>query len=182
LVETTIRTPNNVYILNKIGKEVCCVGQTNERWLWHKIMGHLSFDNLVKVSNHQVVRGMPKIIKPSNLICKHCQHGKQTRMRFRTNEYSTSRSLELIHTDLCGPTKSQSLQGNHYFMSLIDDYTRMTWVAFLRDISESFKKFKAFKELVENEIYLKIKCTRSDNGGGFTSDDFNEFCEDHGIR
>jgi RNase P subunit RPR2 len=100
LVATTIKTPNNVYILNKIGKEVCCVGQTDESWLWNKRMGHLSFENLVKVSNHQEVRGMPKIIKPSNPICKHCQHGKQTRVRFRTKEYSTSRPLELIHTDL----------------------------------------------------------------------------------
>jgi RNase P subunit RPR2 len=101
----SIRTPNNVYILNKIGREVCYVGQLDESWLCHKRMGHLNFDNLVKLSNNQAVRGIPKIIRPSNPICKHCQHGKHARVRFKTKEYSTSRPLEPIHIDLCGPTK-----------------------------------------------------------------------------
>lgn len=103
---------------------------------------------------------MPKIIRPSNPICKYCQPGKQTRVRSKTKEYSTSRPLELIHTDICGPTKSQSLQGNRYFILFIDDYTRMTWVSFLKHKSEVFGKFKAFKALVENEIDLNIKCLR----------------------
>jgi hypothetical protein len=49
LVATTIRTPNNIYILNEIGKERCCLGKENESWLWHKRMGHMNFDNLVKI-------------------------------------------------------------------------------------------------------------------------------------
>ena len=60
-------------------------------------------------------------------------------------------------------------------MLLIDDYTMMTWVTFLKEKSEAFMKFKDFKELVENEANLKIKCLRSDNGGEFTSNKFNEF-------
>jgi hypothetical protein len=60
-------------------------------------------------------------------------------------------------------------------MLLIDDYTRMTWVSFLKNKSEAFEKFKAFKALVENETDLKIKCLRSDNGGEFTSNEFEEF-------
>jgi hypothetical protein len=91
---------------------------------------------------------------------------------FKTKEYATSKPLELVHTDLCGPTRTKSLQGESYFMFLIDDYTRMTWVTFLKNKSEAFEKFKAFKALVENETDLKIKCLRSDNGGEFTSNEF----------
>jgi hypothetical protein len=138
-------------------------------------MGHMNFDNLVKINTKQVVRDMPKITKPSNIICKQCQHGKQSRVSFKTKEYTTSKPLELVHTDLCGPTRTQSLQGENYFMLLIDDYTRMTWVSFLRNKSEAFEKFKSFKALVENETDLKIKCLRSDNGGEFTSNEFEEF-------
>jgi hypothetical protein len=73
------------------------------------------------------------------------------------------------------------MQGNHYFILIIDYYTRMTWVSFLKNKSEAFRKFKTLKSLVENETNLKIKCLRSDNGREFTLDEFNEFYEYHGI-
>lgn len=59
-------------------------------------------------------------------------------------------------------------------MLLIDDYSRMTWVTFLKEKFEAFEKFKAFKALVENETSLKIKCLRSDKGE-FASNEFEEF-------
>ena len=58
----------------------------------------------------------------------------------------------------------------------------MTQLYFLKEKSEAFEKFKAFKTYVEDEIDLKIKCLRSDNGGEFTSKELNNFCEDHGIK
>ena len=95
---------------------------------------------------------MLEIKKHKNNVCEHCQHGKQTRVEFKTKEHSTSRPLELVHTDLCGPTRSKGLNGEEYFMLLIDDFTRMTWVCLLKRKSEAFGYFKIIKELVENEI------------------------------
>jgi transposase InsO family protein len=93
-----------------------------------------------------------------------------------------SKPLELVHTDICGLAGTKDMHGESYFMLLIDDYTRMTWVAFLENKSEAFENFKAFKSLVENETDLKIKCLRSDNGGELTSSEFEEFWETHGIK
>lgn len=132
IVVTTTRTPRNVYILNVIGREECRMGKTYESFLWHKRMGHLRFDILVKVSKNQVFKGMQRIINPSNIVWKDCQHGKQTKVNFRIKEYSTSRLLQIIHIDLFGLTKSKKLHGDHYFMLLINDYTRMTWVSFIK--------------------------------------------------
>ena len=67
-------------------------------------------------------------------------------------------------------------------MLLIDDYTRMTTVTFLKEKSKDFEKFKIFKAVVENETNQKIKCLRSHNGGKLTSNEFNEFFEVHGIK
>jgi len=67
-------------------------------------------------------------------------------------------------------------------MFLIDDYSRMTWVTFLKEKSEALSRFKIFKSMVENEINSRIKCLRYDKGGDFTSSEFEEYCEEHGIK
>ena len=58
----------------------------------------------------------------------------------------------------------------------------MVWIGLMKHKDEAFKKFKSFKALVENESNHKIKCLRSDRGGEFTSNEFFDFCEEHGIR
>ena len=122
---------------------------------------------------------MPKISKPSNTLCEACRHGKQTKFQFKTKEHFASHPLELIHTDLCGPVRKKGLDGELYFMLMIDDYTRMTVVSFLKKKYEAFECFKIYKELVENESDLKIKCLRSDNGGEFTSKLFQQYCNEN---
>jgi transposase InsO family protein len=182
LIATTARTSSNIYVLSEIGNEKCFLGKEDESWLWHKRMGHIHFDNLVKVNKREAVREMPQITKPTNTLCKHCQQGKQTKTRFKSKEYSTTRPLEIVHTDLVGPTTTKGLKGEKYFMLLVDDYTRMTAVCFLRNKSEAFENFKVYKEMVENEMDSKIKCLRSDNGGEFTSKEFMDYCNRHGIK
>jgi hypothetical protein len=97
-------------------------------------------------------------------------------------EYATYNPLQHMNIDPCGSTRTKLLQGENYFMLLIDDYTRMTWVSFLKNKFEALEKFKAFKVLIMNETDLKIKCLRLYNRGEFTSNDFEEFCETHGIK
>ena len=67
-------------------------------------------------------------------------------------------------------------------MLSIDDYSRLTWVASLRDKLEAFKKFKIFKNKVENEFGVKVKSLKLDREGELTSREFNIYCEEHGIR
>jgi hypothetical protein len=83
LVATAARTSSNIYVLSEIGNEKCCLGKEDESLLWHRRMGHMHFDNLVKVSKREAVKEMPQIMKPTNTLCKHCQQGKQTKTRFK---------------------------------------------------------------------------------------------------
>jgi hypothetical protein len=142
LVGIAARTSNNIYVLSEIGNEKCCLGKEDESWLWNRRMGHMHFDNLVKVSKREAVREMPQIMKPTNTLCKHCQQGKKTKTRFKSKEYSTTRPLEIVHTDLVGPTTTKGLKSEKYFMLLVDDYTRMTAVCFLKNKLEAFENFK----------------------------------------
>jgi hypothetical protein len=182
LVTTTARTSSNRYLLSEIGNEKSCLGKEVESWLWHRRMGHIHFDNLVKVSKREAVGEIPQIMKPTNTLCKHCQQGKKTKTRFKSKEYSMTRPLEIVQTELFGPTREKGLKGEKYFMLLVDDYTRMTIVFFLKNKSEDFQNFKIYKEMVENEMDSKIKCLRSNNGGEFTSKEFMDYCINHGIK
>ena len=67
-------------------------------------------------------------------------------------------------------------------MLLVDDYTRMNAVLFLNNKSEALENFKSYKEMVENEMDSKIKCLRSDNGGEFTSKEYLDYYNNHGIK
>jgi hypothetical protein len=91
LVDTTARTSSNIYALSEIGNEKCCLGKEDESWLWHKRMGHIHFDKLVKIMKREVVREMLQITKPTNNLCKHCQQGKKTKTRFKSKEYSMTK-------------------------------------------------------------------------------------------
>jgi hypothetical protein len=107
-------------------EEKCFLSQEDEIWLWNRRLGHLSFEKLIKSNKKEAIQYLPKVIKPSYSICKHFQIGKKTRVSFKTKEHSTTKPLELIHTDLCGTTITKIIYGEHYFMLIIDDYTRMT--------------------------------------------------------
>ena len=72
--------------------------------------------------------------------------------------------------------------GNRYFLTFIDDCTRMCWVYFLRNKSEVFGIFKKFKSTVELQSGYKLKKLRSDRGGEYISVEFREFCEEIGME
>jgi hypothetical protein len=59
LVAIAARTSSNIYVLSEIGNEKCCLGKEDESWLWHRRMGHMNFDNLVKVIKREAVREIP---------------------------------------------------------------------------------------------------------------------------
>jgi transposase InsO family protein len=84
--------------------------------------------------------------------------------------------------DLCGPSRQEGTGKENYFMLIIDDYSRLTWVSFLKEKVEAFAKFKIFKALIENQTDIGLKVVRLDKGGEFMLSDFKEFCDKHGIK
>ena len=114
--------------------------------------------------------------------CEGCLMGKQNRLPFPKKSVSkSSKPLDLIHSDVCGPLSVSSMGGSRYFMTLIDDYSKYHTVYALKRKDEAFAKFKEFAEVVENRFGTKIKSLRSDNGGEYISDEFIRFLKDRGI-
>lgn len=150
--------------------------------LWHRRFGHVSNSRLQLMHSKEMVNGLPKF--PVNKeVCGACKIGKQTRDAFpKESQTKTKEKLEIVHTDVCGPMQTDSLDGSRYFLLFVDDFTRMSWVYFLKQKSEVFLMFKKFKALVENQSGCKIKRLRSDGGGEYTSREFNKFCQECGIE
>lgn len=129
-----------------------------------------------------MVLGLPKI-QNSDTECQGCALGKNHRESFpKESKWRAKEPLELIHSDVCGPMQTPSLSGNIYFITFIDDYSRMCWVYFLRNKLEAFRVFKKFKAMGELQCGYHVKKLRTDRGGEFISNDFAKFCEDLGIE
>ncbi|KAL1223475.1 Retrovirus-related Pol polyprotein from transposon TNT 1-94 [Cardamine amara subsp. amara] len=106
-------------------------------------------------------------------FCEHCVFGKLHRSKFSKAVHITKGILDYIHSNCWGPARVDSLGGHRYFVSVIDDYSRKTWVIMLKHKSEAFKNFREWKTLVENQTGKKIKRLRTDNYLEFCSSEFN---------
>ena len=119
-----VRTLDNCYGLVLDADIVCnSICLPNED-LWHQRMGHASYKHLSIVSKHELVLGIPKLSRVSNVVCGPCQLRKQAKAKHpATQTFATSRPLELLHLDLMGPTRIESLSGKRYIMVVVDDFT-----------------------------------------------------------
>ena len=109
-------------------------------------------------------------------VCKGCAKGKNTKKTFPSSESKEKGILEIIHSDVCGMMSSMALSRYVYYVSFIDDFSRMTWIYFMNNKDDVFSKFKEFKSLIENHTEKKINIFRLDNGVEFTSNEFKELC------
>ncbi|UYV61392.1 hypothetical protein LAZ67_1004695 [Cordylochernes scorpioides] len=125
--------------------------------LWHRRLNHLNEAYMKEIIQRNVVLGLN--VKIKNLPeCEACIMGKLTRQPYHpVTTNCTTKTLELVHMDLCGPMPYQSLGGSKYFFVLVDDFSRRTFVYFLKNKDETLGKFEEFKARVENELNLKIK-------------------------
>jgi transposase InsO family protein len=98
------------------------------------------------------------------------------------NVITTSRPLELLHMDLFGPIAYLSIGGSKYGLIIVDDFSRFTWLFFLQDKSETKSTLKRFLRRTQNEIELKIKKIRSDNGSKFKNLQVEEYLEEECIK
>jgi transposase InsO family protein len=129
-----------------------------------------------------MVRGLPKI-EESNHVCSDCLIGKQHRESIpKSTNWKSSKILELIHSDICGPITPASNGNRRYILTFIDDFSRKTWAYILIEKSGALECFKKFRSMVEKESEQVICCLRTDRGGEFNSLDFRKYCEDNGIK
>ncbi|GJU06018.1 putative ribonuclease H-like domain-containing protein [Tanacetum coccineum] len=150
---------------------------------WHRRLGHVNFKNLNKLVKGNLVRGLPSKIFQNDHTCVACQKGKQHKASCKAKSVSSiSHSLQLLHMDLFGPTSVRSLNHKTYCLVITDDFSRFSWVFFLRTKDETSGILKDFIRQIENQLNQKVKTIRCDNGTEFKNKDVIEFCGSKGIK
>lgn len=114
--------------------------------------------------------------------CEICAIGKQSRLPFKSSKTRTENVLDLVHADLCGDMEEISIGGARYFITFIDDFSRKTFIYFLKSKREVPNKFIEFQGWVENQFGRKIKIFRSDNGTEFCRKEIKKVCVANGIH
>ncbi|KAJ9564380.1 hypothetical protein OSB04_000346 [Centaurea solstitialis] len=186
-----LRTPrkDNVYCLDiedASSSSLNCLfskASVSESSLWHRRMCHMNFKNMNLLVRNNLVRGLLAKEFSSDDHCVACLKGKQHKNSHKSKEVNTiSSPLQLLHMDLFGPTNVMSIDKKSYCLVIVDDYSRFTWVYFLRTKDETSGLIKPFVTRVENKTNLMVKVIRSDNGTEFKNADLNSFCEEKGIE
>ena len=120
--------------------------------------------------------------KEENDLCESCIYGKQHRIKFASNTKQSEGILELVHSDVWRLAFVSARDGARYLVTFIDDFSRRVWVYLIREKSEVFVQFKAWRVEVKKEVGQPVKCLRSDNGGEYTSLEFRRYYEENGIK
>ncbi|CAM6100214.1 unnamed protein product [Calypogeia fissa] len=150
--------------------------------LWHKRIGHINYKRLHQMTTKELVNGVPKLAQLHS-VCESCIMGKMPKQRRpKSSTHQATRPLQLIHTDVCGPMPVASHFQSKYMLTFTDDFSRYTWVFFIKKKSQVFSTFQAFKLQVETAFQTKIATIRSDRGGEYLSTEFDNFLISHGIK
>jgi hypothetical protein len=114
--------------------------------------------------------------------CSQCVEGKQTQFPYNNNRKPATRSLELIHSELCGPISPVSFDGKKYILTFIDDFTHFTAAYMLESKSEVTRYVKLYVHMATSHFNMKVSRFRCDNGSEYKTKVLQEFFEEEGIQ
>ena len=143
--------------------------------LWHYRLGHPNFVYLRKL--------FPSLINKNseNLQCGVCQFSKHVRNSYPFQPYKSSHLFHLIHSDVWGPSKIKNISGSRWFVTFIDDHTRVTWVFLMKEKSEVGQIFQTFHKMIQNQFQTKIQVLKTDNGKEFFHSNLGSYLQNQGI-
>uniref|UniRef100_A0A2N9GHZ2 Integrase catalytic domain-containing protein n=1 Tax=Fagus sylvatica TaxID=28930 RepID=A0A2N9GHZ2_FAGSY len=173
--------PIHSQLFSSASNNTACTAQSfsPEKWqLWHSRLGHPSARILTSLFPTLHSNFLSKNVLEH---CHHCLAGKMHQLPFPISNKHAVFPFELVHADLWGPAPVVSTNAFRYYLVLVDDFTKFTWVYLLKNKSDTLTLFTQFRAMVETQFSLPIKALRSDCGGEFTSNQFNQFCASKGI-
>ena len=141
-----------------------------------------NFKAILKISNNQLVRGLPKINFSKDHLCAACEKGKQTKSSFKPKSCSTiNEPFSLLDMDLFGPESVRTRSGKKYSLVIVDEYSRYTWVIFLAKKKDAADEIISLIKQCERIYNKKVRQLRSDHGTEFKNFMLQNYCDEVGI-
>ncbi|GJW20985.1 retrovirus-related pol polyprotein from transposon TNT 1-94 [Tanacetum coccineum] len=154
----------------------------NKSWLWHRRLNHLNFGTINDLARKDLVRGLPRLKFKKDHLCSACQLGKSKKHTHKPKTENTNLEvLNTLHMDLCGPMRVQTINGKKYILVIVDDYSRFTWVKFLRSKDETPEVVIKFLKQIQVGLNKTIRYIRTDNGTKIFNKDLTAYYERVGI-
>lgn len=174
---------SEVSVIENVGKEQ--KGPANKKIClekWHRRFAHVNTQTIVQTSKHQGVWGLP-ILNNADLNCETCKLNKLKRKSFPPLDYSrTKEPLERLLADVWGPCRVNGRQGERYYLSIIDEFSRKTALYPIETKDMVTDILIAHINKAECHLGLRVKNLRSDNGGEFIGDRLKDFFLKKGIH
>ncbi|GJX03251.1 retrovirus-related pol polyprotein from transposon TNT 1-94 [Tanacetum coccineum] len=163
---------------------ICLLSKASKSksWLWHRRLNHLNFGTINDLARKDLVRGLPRLKFEKDHLCSACQLGKSKKFSHKPKSENTNMEvLHTLHMDLCGPMRVQSIKGKKYILVIVDDYSRFTWVKFLRSKDETPEFVINFLKQIQVGLNKTVRYIRTDNGTEFVNQVMSEYYEGVGI-
>nr|GEU72570.1 Gag-Pol polyprotein [Tanacetum cinerariifolium] len=164
----------NLYTINlhemAFASPICLMARASstKSWLWHQRLSHLNFDTINDLTRNDLVSGLPKFKYNKEHLCPSCEQGKSKRASHPPKPVPNSRQrLHLLHIDLCGPIRIAIINEKRYVLVIVDDYSRYTWVHFLKSKDEAPEVIKTFLKRITVLLQSPVIIIRTDNGTEF---------------
>ncbi|GJR59046.1 retrovirus-related pol polyprotein from transposon TNT 1-94 [Tanacetum coccineum] len=155
---------------------------STKSWLWHRRLNHLNFGTLNELARKNLVRGLPMLKYDKDHLCPSCQLGKSKKASHPLKTANTNTEvLHTLHMDLCGPMRTESINGKKYVLVIVDDYTRFGWVRFLRSKDETPHAIEKFIVKTQRALNATVRFVRTDNGTEFVNKTLDGWFESVGI-
>nr|GFB42231.1 hypothetical protein [Tanacetum cinerariifolium] len=141
-------------------------------------LNHLNFGTINDLARKDLVRGLPRLKFEKDHLCSACQLGKSKKHTHKPKAENTN--LEVLNTlymDLCGPMRVQTMNGKKYILVIVDDYSRFTWVKFLRSKDETPEVVIKFITQIQVGLNKTVRYVRTDNGTEFVNHTMTEYYE-----
>ena len=106
----------------------------------------------------------PLLRNNKNFVCNTCHYVKHKKMPFSLSNSHASHVFDLLHMDIWGPCSKPSMHGHKYFLTIVDDCSRFTWVHLMKSKAETRQVIMNFIAFIETQYNGKVKIIRSDNG------------------